>query len=812
MSITQTLGRRIPLPRARREHVALALGLLFPALYFFRDAVFLGRLLFRRDLNMVWLPQVETFVNCIGRGAWPLWDRFSAFGRPLLADPRAEILYPFTWLNLIMSPARYIASYAVFHLIFSGAGLALLARRLGLPPFSAYLAGVVWIGSGPFLSLISQWHHFAAAAWIPWIFLAADVALHSGRVRDGLLWGSALALQVFAGSPDIMVLMLPPLALFVIARAGAHGRFRLSKRTFRAATIAVVTGLALSAAQWMPTLEWLQRTKRADAVASAEREQQDSWSVHPAALEEVALPVPLIELPLQAAHQERLLAMKEPWLHSLYLGIPALILLCVGTIARGPRRWWLILSLAAALLYSCGRHTPFFGIVTTLFPPLRLFRYPVKAMIVAAFTWSLLVGLGHAALCSAAPRDRRRLSLSIILPATICLVFCLGAIAVIKVHPGPFRALFTNAHYAFQLLSRRLAITAVLSGAMLALGLLLTRISRSAAPLSLALIALAAGPLIVVHRHLQVTISTRAFATPPPSLAEIRHAAWPRIYVRSYVFEPARREVTIDPSVYRIARRFRGLSDYESMVLGVHHYLNPPTAARWSIAGSYDWDIMGFDTKHFSEIAAFLEATEGEPTHVKLLRMGGVTHALALAREGWWAELIPRATYSSVFRDDMHLFEVPSPLPRAYVVSGARVAEGAAALKIIRDAAFDPRREIVLAAGTPAAAAEPPGECRLRILDPDRALIEADLARPGYVVLLEAFDPGWRATIDGQALPVLRANVTFRAVHAPAGRHVIEFVYRPRAVLLGAAVSLTSLLLVAVAWALTRNERRAVPS
>ena len=79
--------------------------------------------------------------------------------------------------------------------------------------------------------------------------------------------------------------------------------------------------------------------------------------------------------------------------------------------------------------------------------------------------------------------------------------------------------------------------------------------------------------------------------------------------------------------------------------------------------------------------------------------------------------------------------------------------------------------------------------------------LEVEAERAGYVVLADAFDPGWHATLDEAAAPLLRANVAFRAVAVPAGRHVVEIVYRPRAVSLGLALTLFTLGLVAVATA-----------
>ena len=62
-------------------------------------------------------------------------------------------------------------------------------------------------------------------------------------------------------------------------------------------------------------------------------------------------------------------------------------------------------------------------------------------------------------------------------------------------------------------------------------------------------------------------------------------------------------------------------------------------------------------------------------------------------------------------------------------------------------------------------------------------------AGEGFVVLRDSFDPSWRATVDGAPAQVVRANGLYRAVSIPAGRHVIRFRYRPRALGVGLTIS-----------------------
>jgi hypothetical protein len=147
---------------------------------------------------------------------------------------------------------------------------------------------------------------------------------------------------------------------------------------------------------------------------------------------------------------------------------------------------------------------------------------------------------------------------------------------------------------------------------------------------------------------------------------------------------------------------------------------------------------------------------------------------------------------------------VPGALPRAVVVAGVRVSDGDAAAALFADESFDPFGEVILASGAPAPAS-PAGLVRRARLECDAAAVEVEAERPGHLVLVDAYDPGWRATVDGRSAEVHRANVAFRAVPVPAGRHVVEMRYRPVGLPGGAIVSLIGL---ATALLMVRREHR----
>jgi hypothetical protein len=227
----------------------------------------------------------------------------------------------------------------------------------------------------------------------------------------------------------------------------------------------------------------------------------------------------------------------------------------------------------------------------------------------------------------------------------------------------------------------------------------------------------------------------------------------------------------------------------------MREYLFPPTPGPWGGEGSYDLDVPGLGSPHVASLAAELRALEGTPAHARLLQLGAVSHVIALHAAGFEG-LAPVAEVEGLFPEPIRVFRVPGTLPRTYAVGRAQEAEGAEALRRMLDPGFEPGGEIVLSgAPAPSAAASFIGSSRVAARQADRVRLEAQLSSAGYVVLVDAWDPGWRAWVDGRPAEVLRANVAFRAVAVPAGRHTIEMRYWPATLPWG--IGITALTVVA---------------
>jgi membrane protein YfhO len=782
---------------------AAALSLLLLALFW---KVFLrGEVFYERDIHLIFLGQTEAFVRAVLGGSWPVWDPYPGFGQPMLANPDAQVLYPFMWLNLLMSPATYYVLFVLAHLFFSAWGMRALARHLGLSESGSLVAAVLWMLCGPFLSLVNVWHHFASASWIPWVLLAADRAVATGRGRGAVLWGVAMAAQVLGGSAD-MSIMTTLLAVALAARHAVPGRQRAAAapagRSLAVAAAAGALALALSAGLWMPTLEAARRSQR----WGLPWESRTPWSVHPAALAQVLLPVPLHQLPLSERWSAALFDSREPFLASLYLGAAASALAAAALVgARRSGRGILAGTAVLATLTALGKHSVFYALVTAVMVPLRIIRYPSKAMVFTGFAWALLAAMGYESLRAAgeAGGDRARRVVALSAAAIAALASSAAATAWLA-GPSVARWLFdpgisaADASASLAAPAVRLCVVGLGCAALSALAWTGRHRARAA---GVAIGVLAAGDLLLAHAGLNRTAPRKILTYRPPTLDHIDQRDRSRLYSYDYYGVAGKRErylPNLPLSERRRVRQEQWPFLYGEVIRGRTELL-PPVGAIWGLFGSFDVDLRGLYPTELSRLDLLLRAVEGTPGHLRLLRIGAVSRVVARHTEGL-EELVPMASLAGFGTEPLRVYRVPDPLPRAYVVSGARVAKGDDAFVALVDPAFDSRREVILAAGAPRAPdARFAGSARVADLRADRARLEVELSAPGWVVLVDGYDPGWRATVDGAAAEVLRANVAFRAVPVAAGRHVVDLLYRPRSVQAGLAVTAAGLLIAAAA-------------
>jgi hypothetical protein len=147
----------------------------------------------------------------------------------------------------------------------------------------------------------------------------------------------------------------------------------------------------------------------------------------------------------------------------------------------------------------------------------------------------------------------------------------------------------------------------------------------------------------------------------------------------------------------------------------------------------------------------------------------------------------------------LKVWENEDATPRAYIVHSYEIVKGdEEILDRLSSAEFDPRDAVILEE-EPEGFEEPSGgnvEERAKVVsyEPERVVVEATFASPGFLVLADMYYPGWVAEVDGERSKIYRANYLLRAVFLGEGKHTVEFKYMPGPYRVGRVISLVVLL------------------
>jgi hypothetical protein len=132
-------------------------------------------------------------------------------------------------------------------------------------------------------------------------------------------------------------------------------------------------------------------------------------------------------------------------------------------------------------------------------------------------------------------------------------------------------------------------------------------------------------------------------------------------------------------------------------------------------------------------------------------------------------------------------------LPRAFLVQSVLATDYEGALAFIRA----PKPDYLSRAAVegpvslePSAVGRSSGTALVTSYDASRMSILVDTPSPAYLVVIEAWYPGWEASLDGADARIYATDVAFRGLAVPAGRHHVEMMFRPKILYYSTAISL----------------------
>ncbi|MCL4299339.1 MAG: YfhO family protein [Anaerolineae bacterium] len=753
------------------------------------------------DLAPFLYPNYTFAAQSLHQGIIPLWNPHLYSGTPFAADIQSGLFYPVNLLIFLLVPHltyEWLEYLAIFHFWLAGTTMYVCLRLLRPPtadqrpgasttrithhvlplsPLAAFAGALAFEFSDLFIVHFGNLNMIAVAAWLPLIFLLFHHSLSQKSLGLAAASGAVLAIATLAGHIQITLFILLTLGLYTLwhlrftiydlrfwigHRGGhitedlpstkptnitAHPLSSILHPLFSLLLTLLVT-IGLPALLLFPAYEFSRYTPRAE-LPYAEAAQ---YSLHPAQL--IGLLVPNYFGRDPALHW-------GPWarVETGYIGIMTLLLALIGALFYPGRlkRFFIGLGLIALLL-AMGGYTLLHGWLYATLPGFDQLRAPARFILLLDFSLAGLAAFGLNTLLQPLGENTRT-GLGKLLKI---LAWSLGGLIVVAAPLSYFALLVTQDRNPAIFNRAAGAATGVTTfaffviAALVVLYLIYNRWLREKQA-GFAAVALIALDLFTLGYNVDIghTSPVKGFDH-PAALAFLQS----------------------DPSLYRL-----------EVTTDVWHAWQPNTAL---LHGLYDvWGL--YNPLTLADTTLYWEGAP--PRHTGRYNFLGIKYIIA-GKAGAPADgaIVP------VFDGDpdINIYLNQDALARALFVSQATIVPNHdAAWQALRADDFNPATTVILEEDSaaplpprsPAPLPQPSATLSILNYGLHSITLAVETDQPGYLVLADAYYPGWQATLDSQPTPIWRANYAFRAVYVAAGQHTVQFVFDPVIWKVGVAVS-----------------------
>ena len=739
--------------RQQTWSLQLALGFLVLAWLILALPWLSGRVTIPWDAKAHFLPQVQFLSASLSSGQAPFWTPYVFSGHPQIADPQSLIFSPpfllLSWLD--PAPGNRSFDATIFGMVLLGQiGTLMYGLARGWRPAAALMSAIAFGFGGAMAWRVQHVSQVLSLVWFCVALWLLEVALQRPTWWRGLLAGCAIGLLA-SGRDQVALLCIFVLVARVVS-------FWIDQRR-SALKMLVPAALVSSAIAVLPVLLTflLAETSNRPAIDLLEA---GKGSLHPALLLTSLVP----DLFGAAGSMESYWGPPSfPWqgtglylaqnMGVIYIGAVPLVLVLLG-VARGHiwRRDFCFVSVATILMliYALGWYTPIFSFLHSYLPGVGLFRRPADAVFPLGALAVLMAGQSLNDWLRT--RDERGVNFALI--------------SVIAVIASMIIAAVWLATLFERLESTVFVIGTSLVAVLLALALLIA-VKRKLNDVGVGLLLLFLVCDLFWHNRpngatglQQSEYEMLDLKTPNETLALLKK----KILARAADGERDRVELLGLGFAWPNASLTHQLDN----ILGY----NPLRLGIYSEAVGAEDHVASPEQRRFSPLFPSYRSLLAD-----LLGLRFVVSSVPL-------EQIDKAAIGGLELVSMvqnnFIYENKSALPRVLFVTDSMAADFDEILRSGIWPNFDPKVHVLLeVADGGALVPRRAGNAELVSYRNNEVVVEVVSPEGGWIVLNDPWHAWWRAEVDGQDAPLLRANVLFRAVQTSPGWHSVRIYFAP---------------------------------
>jgi hypothetical protein len=716
-----------------------------------------GRFTIPWDAKAHFYPQFAFLAHALHSGQSPFWTPNVFAGMPQIADPQSLIFSPFYLLAaaLVPDPSFALGDSIAFAMLAMG-GLALMAyfRDRGWSAAGGLVAALAFAFGGSAAWRIQHIGQIMSLSWLPVTLWLLARALDRRSAFYGAAAGAAAAFLAL-GRDQIAFLSLLTLAAYAVHRLATDEE---PVATALAPLLAgAAAGVAILALPLALTLE---------LAATSNRPAIDLDGAHKGSLPPTSF-LTLISAnlfgtdgPLVAfwgppvGWSDLFLARNMTDVYAGELTLAALVAALSRRFFADREARFFVGAAVFFTLYALGRYTPAFAIIYHI-PGVDLWRRPADATFLFGVALAVLAGFGVSLIERGETRpDWRRV---------VAVMAGLFALA------GGFAAL--KGHFA------QAAAPLAISAAFAALAVALLYFAAGGRLRGAALLAAIA---LTLTADLALDNGPNESTALPPEQFDVLRADSKDPVIR-FLKERLAENAAPDR---RDRVELAGIDFHwpnATLVHGLDHDLgyNPIRLAVLENATGAGDHLALPEQREFSKLYPAYRSPLTDMLGLRYVATGVPIEEIDKRyKPGDLTELTQIGK--------VRIYENKSAFPRAMVVTCALHVSFDDMVKSGEWPEAD-YRETVLLEEPPICHSRrglPPDAMQARIVDYKNTEVVVETQAPvggGWLVLNDVWHPWWFATVDGEPADILRANVMFRAVPIPEGRHEVRFEFRPLA-------------------------------
>jgi len=791
--------------------ILLFLAILgLPAL-FWGQALFGGRPLIRDDAALQFYPQFAKYAECLRQNDLYLWDPYQWCGLPALGTAQSGGLYPIHLIIFRLLPWQAAIHFCYWlHFVLALCGFIWLARSWETDWWPAFIGGAIYVFSGFAAAHLIHYNFITSSAHFVLILAFLKAAWTHKQRR---LWGAFSAELAFAfmSMQPQLFLMAVFVAFLWLLIEGSSNEIKKNIPSFAALdknlfyiALSCILAFVLVLPQFLAELEL---TRLVSEAAGMTGEQTRSFmSSYPFRI----VDIPRVVFPNLYGSVHNSVMGAGPAFHetSAFVGVATLILATAGIVLIYRRRGFaFLLTTLLVGIFLIPVNNPLYSLLVHI-PVLNNFRCMGRWALLPIFSLAMFVSLGLTALPTAPPQGLKRARLAtgfvasfvLLILVLLWLTFGQGDQGMAVPGSGRFVAAETLADVIYNWLTGWEPLL-VLWGAALA-GASLWLSHRPRVSWTLAFFA----TLMPLWHYWQSvnqpgpTYYYSAARPPATALAILKHGGGRLTTLPSELLGVdmkkalKRKACTASPQKegeQDIARELLtpvlGLCYGLSYADGYRHRLSTPTTYQiWQHYFHYGVQAFTGQIRSSAETMAIF----GTPTE-RMKRLHQLCGIQFIVTPGE----IEDPDLELIHEGPVRVYRYRKPHPQAWLVRRAHfVPDPQAQLIAVKQRNFMPEQEAVVNAPVPSLSSKKAG-INKAVAGPffgaqpqdvvavyrrfNATIIRVTAKAPALLVLADAYYPGWKAYLDGQPSPIMRANFAFQAVTVPAGEHTIVFRYEP---------------------------------